>query len=752
MSRTHRWIGGAAMCGVLAASMPFASQQAAQLPAGTDKAAFAVLELGTQTIVAQARPDVLASPMAPGSVLKIATLVTALEAHVIDGATTVMCRRTMSIDGHTLTCVHPDLHRALTPAEALAYSCNTFFAMVAQRISRPAFDAVLVRMGLPPLAPQATVVSGALGLDGIRVAPRVLLDAFVRVAGPAPSLQLSEPVRSMLVDGLRKAAEFGTASAFAAARMTALAKTGTAPMPGGGYHGIVVAVTPADRPTHAVVVVVPGGAGADAAAVAVDVLRRYGLSPANGPVPTVAAGTGRGVAPVPAGMVRIGVTRRNGRGYDTVSIPTETYVSRVVAGERLAGAPPAALEALAIAVRTYAMANRDRHAADGFDLCDLTHCQVMGRPDARSDSAAQATEGLVLWEGPRLATVYFSSSCGGHTEVPSHVWNGARDASYLPARPDPACGGEPSWTTEMSEPQARLVLGAAGLRGSSVRGLSVVARYPSGRVATLHADGFVPEQLDAGVFFRTSGQTLGWQVIKSTLFDVRRTATGFAFAGHGLGHGVGLCVRGASTRAAAGATRDAILEAYFPGLAVRRFDVKVPRSTSTDVRVRMPESDREFAGEVHDVAAHALDSFARTLKMTPPPVVELHFYPTVEAFTRGAGMPWWVAARTVGSRVDFQPRDALRKRGVLDSTIRHEIVHVLIDASLKGRPAWVREGLAMVVSGEYQGRGKQPPAACPTDADLLNSRSAEQWRRWYEAAGACAAAALAAGQRWHDLR
>ena len=42
------------------------------------------------------------------------------------------------------------------------------------------------------------------------------------------------------------------------------------------------------------------------------------------------------------------------------------------------------------------------------------------------------------------------------------------------------------------------------------------------------------------------GRTLGWQVLKSTLFDVERTATGYRFRGRGRGHGVGLCVLGSA--------------------------------------------------------------------------------------------------------------------------------------------------------------------------------------------------------------
>jgi stage II sporulation protein D len=74
----------------------------------------------------------------------------------------------------------------------------------------------------------------------------------------------------------------------------------------------------------------------------------------------------------------------------------ETYVARVLAGEALRDSRPAALEALAITLRTFAEANRGRHRADGFDLCDQTHCQVVRTATAATERAAQATAGRLL--------------------------------------------------------------------------------------------------------------------------------------------------------------------------------------------------------------------------------------------------------------------------------------------------------------------------------------------------------------------
>src|SRR3954471_16890788 len=110
----------------------------------------------------------------------------------------------------------------------------------------------------------------------------------------------------------------------------------------------------------------------------------------------------------------------------------EVYVARVLAGEAAPDTPPAALEALAIAIRTYTITNRGKHAADGFDLCDQTHCQVMRTAQPVTERAALTTSEQVLMYGNDLATVYYSASCGGRTEKPSDVWPTASNPPYLP--------------------------------------------------------------------------------------------------------------------------------------------------------------------------------------------------------------------------------------------------------------------------------------------------------------------------------
>jgi stage II sporulation protein D len=268
-----------------------------------------------------------------------------------------------------------------------------------------------------------------------------------------------------------------------------------------------------------------------------------------------------------AAAIRVGVLR-NG-SYEIATLPLETYVARVLGGEAAPGTHPSALEALAIAVRTYAMANRGRHRAEGFELCDQTHCQVVRTANPVTERASQATAGNVLLYRGAPATIYYSASCGGRTEVPSAVWPGADDPSFLPSRSDDACRGQPEWTTDLAAGDIARALAAAGFRGT-LKNMRIERRSRSRRVAVLRLDGLTPRSISGQDLRMAVSRVLGPLAIRSTAFDLRRTPGGYRFSGHGYGHGVGMCVIGSMRLAEEGRSARQILSRYFPGLRIGR--------------------------------------------------------------------------------------------------------------------------------------------------------------------------------------
>jgi len=502
--------------------------------------------------------------------------------------------------------------------------------------------------------------------------------------------------------------------------------------------------------------------------------------------------------------VRVG-TLQPGGGYSVATMTLDAYVARVVAGEAVRDSRPAALEALAIAVRTFALANRTRHRADGFDLCDQTHCQVLRAATAATDRAARATSGRVLVRQGAPAAIYYTASCGGRTEIPSNVWPGAEDPAFLPSQADDACDGEPAWSAEIGAGDLARALRASGFSGDRLRDLRIRSRNSSGRVAQLTIDGFKPDQISGQDLRVAIGRTLGWQRIKSTAFEVSRRGGIYRFAGHGYGHGVGMCVIGSARLAERGVGPDAILARYFPGLQMTRSLAEVgsdPRSgepsalrglTPSDrapadfrgltpsrtpsrgtapsrgltpyiptpaIVVALPDEDEGERAVIVTQAVRARDALARALGVTAPASVTLRFHPTTDEYERATSRPWFTSAAAVRGELHLLPLATLRQRGILEAIVRRELVHLMTEAALAGRPAWVREGAAA-----YFAAGAAPPApaqrpafrpaprpSCPSDAELLQPVSAGALANAYARARQCFSAQIAAGRSWRDVR
>jgi stage II sporulation protein D len=551
---------------------------------GDGRAGVLVVDLASWRSVFVQHQELVSARIAPGSVLKVATLMAGLQAGTITPATRFTCRRKVTAGDRQLVCTHPDLGRPLTPAEALAHSCNDFFVTMAGRLSREALSAATSSLGLGPIAPRASLPLAAVGLAGIESTPEQLLRALVRALDP--SLKIRPETREVLLQGLRGSVEYGGARALRAAGLDGLAQVATVPMAAGGaYHGLAVAVTPSGAPSRGVVVMLPGGSGEEAAAIAAQALTTTepegAAAPTASPPPIVRPPAQAVEIPLPAekeGMSRapqelpVGTMLRIGRarpgGYDVVPVPLEEYVARVVAGEAAARSAPAALEAVAIVVRTFALANRMRHAADGFDLCDQTHCQVMATATAATRQAADATAGRVLLYHGGPASVFYTASCGGQSELPEDVWPRASAQPFLRRHKESPCRDASAWRSQIAGADLLRALQNAGFTGEKLRNLKVARRTKSGRAAVLRVEGLQPESITGDDLRAAVGRTLGWQYLKSTAFNVKRSGTVYRFDGHGSGHGVGLCLIGTARMGAQGKSISDILKEYFPGTTI----------------------------------------------------------------------------------------------------------------------------------------------------------------------------------------
>jgi stage II sporulation protein D len=431
------------------------------------------------------------------------------------------------------------------------------------------------------------------------------------------------------------------------------------------------------------------------------------------------------------------------------SIPSEVYVARVIAGEGEPGAPEAAQQALAIAIRTFAAANAGRHRRHGFDLCDATHCQVLRASTPASRRAALATAGQVLMYSGQPADVFYSASCGGRSEAVAEVWPGASDHPYLPSVEDDVHAGEAPWVVQIPAARIEQVLRRAGFEGRRLRDLRIERRSPSGRVSRLHLGGMRPDTI-AGDDFRAA---LGARQLRSTAFSVEKTGNAYRFTGRGYGHGVGMCVVGARLRAARGESTAQILEQYYPGLTLAKGSLTSaaagPSPSTTNIVTRAPAGiDRAVLTQF---ALSTRDELAAALGVSAPSRFTIEIFDSLDDFRQATGRPWWTSAVVDDQVILLAPPTILERRDGLEPALRRAVAEMLTATAFADRPAWVRIGAARYFASRER-PAAIPHVKCPTDAELTLAVSAAAQGDAERRAEACFARAVAAHRDWRNVR
>jgi SpoIID/LytB domain protein len=170
-------------------------------------------------------------------------------------------------------------------------------------------------------------------------------------------------------------------------------------------------------------------------------------------------------------------------------LPLEAYVRGVVGAEMPTSWPLAALEAQAVASRTYAIT--DHAGGTRFDVYADTRSQLyLGAKaqTAQTNAAVAATAGQVVTYAGQPAITYFFASSGGMTENVQNGFPGAAAEPWLRGVADPFDQGpQHSWSVSMSFAAA-----AAHLRGlfrGAFRGIEVLRRGYSPRIVTAYVLG-----------------------------------------------------------------------------------------------------------------------------------------------------------------------------------------------------------------------------------------------------------------------
>jgi SpoIID/LytB domain protein len=803
----------------------------------------------------------------PGSTIKPFTALAALRSGVIDEESRTLCREKYAHGEFHTTCSHPRDLPSLNPTEAIAYSCNYYFGKVGERLAESDFSSTVNEFGFgkPSGVNAGREAQGLVGRtewnsqnaigegDYLRATPIQLLNAYsalvngghlfapriASASGFVPVLRahlmIKDEHRNQILKGMRGAVRYGTAESAHLYSLPAyvFGKTGTAteingyrtqgwfvgfasPLNEDETQGIKDESELApERIKLAVLVFLAKAHGSEAAEVARPIFEAYAHSEISDlrsqiseqqPVISDRRSQISDQKSVRVHLVREDVTR---------TLPLEDYVRGVVAAEGSMESEPEALKALAVASRTYVLKNRGRHAKDGYDFCSTTHCQRYRPADPGSLAdvsaavieAVEATKGEVLHDSNNdLVDSYFSASCGGATANLSTLWGG-NAPPYLRGVQDEYCasGAHHSWTDVITQEQMLKALQSDPRTniGERVFDVSVSRSDAGGRAELITIAGNRRITVKGWDFKIIIGRALGWNLLKSSRFQISRSGSNFVFHGSGFGHGLGLCQEGAHVMAVRGAGYRQILGKYFPGTGIVRETETAslgeapgvresaipasiadesgsqPRSypdllwneagrspirsfahnswsgtpssrhtlSSEDFRVSYPSivSQRE-AEQLLSLLQSSRKSFMARLAAAGVtaqlPALEIFINETTGDFVGRTGQPAWAAAATKGHRIELQPLATLKRRRILETTLRHELVHTLVDVVGRGRaPRWLAEGLALHLAGEgrlvapYQPREHMTAEEIEKRlSDSAFTKSADDMRATYAAA------------------
>lgn len=245
-------------------------------------------------------------------------------------------------------------------------------------------------------------------------------------------------------------------------------------------------------------------------------------------------------------------------------VDQEKYVAAVVEAEAGPSAHIEFYKAQALLVRTYALGHMEKHAGEGFNLCDEVHCQVYkGKSTQNPDilKAAKETVGQVVVDtANQLIVGAFHANCGGQTANSGDVW--ITPQSYLVTVADTYCRSQQSssWEARIPIQDWRNFLESKGVNVQSIADAQF-AYTSKNREYTYKIGGKEVPFKDIRSHFR----------LRSAYFSIEVSSNHIKLKGRGYGHGVGMCQDGAMQMAKRGILYPQIIQHYFTDVKIVNF-------------------------------------------------------------------------------------------------------------------------------------------------------------------------------------
>lgn len=265
----------------------------------------------------------------------------------------------------------------------------------------------------------------------------------------------------------------------------------------------------------------------------------------------------------------------------------EAYTAGAVAAEMPASFPEAALQAQAVAARTFAiykksLGNDEKHP-DAIVCDDYTHCAAFVELDTQAQSlwgnkadewkekvqaAVDATEGEIVTYNDSPIAAVFHSAAAKQTESAVSVWGA--DIPYLvtvDSSGDDACPKYDDSKTFGAEEFRQIMLAAQpdiNLTGLPKTWFTEIESSEAGGVASCKIGGKPFKGTQVRELFH----------LNSTHFTIKTTDTSITFHTQGYGHGVGMSQYGAKSMAEQGSSYREILQHYYTGTKVEPISEK----------------------------------------------------------------------------------------------------------------------------------------------------------------------------------
>ena len=273
------------------------------------------------------------------------------------------------------------------------------------------------------------------------------------------------------------------------------------------------------------------------------------------------------------GFVKVNKTKYCGKlilvpkGNDRFSvleeIGIEEYLPGVLEGEMPIMWNDEALQAQVIAVRTYAIYKKkiNNNALYHINKRDLAY-KGSYMNQTKTKEIVDKSRGIVMVYDWKLFPGYFHSTCGGHTEDISLVFN-LNSIPPLSGVDCDYCNNSKyyRWKKKLGKIEIQNKLNATKVNVKKIRNIKTEQIGPGGHCSTIkidHAGG--TKRVNANDF----RLTIGPNNLRSTSFSIKNSGNSFVFEGRGWGHGVGLCQYGTQSMAKSGFRWFDILRHYYP--------------------------------------------------------------------------------------------------------------------------------------------------------------------------------------------